>query len=94
MTLTYCPPTGDNGRDHARDYEQPPTGVCSKEGRVSIKVPHTVPITLMHSHTTAGSVRGRKCGRHAGMGLDLDSVAAAGTCVGRLGACDCLITAR
>jgi len=44
---------GDNGRDHARDYEQPPTGVCSKEGRVSIKVPDAAPITLMNSHTRA-----------------------------------------
>ena len=92
MTLTYCPPTGDNGRDHARDYEQPPTGACSKEGRVSRKVPHAAPITFTHSHTTAGPVRGRKCGRHAGMGLDLGQVADAGTCVGRPGACDVVTT--
>ena len=44
---------GHDGRDHARDYEQPPTGACSKKARVSIMVPHATPITLPHSHTTA-----------------------------------------
>ena len=77
---------GDDGRDHARDYEQPPTGAFSK-------VPHATPILLTHSHTTAGPVLGRKCGRHAGMGHNLDQVAAAGTCVGRLIACECSLTA-
>ena len=47
---------------------------------------------LLH---TAGSVRGRKCGRRAGMAHHLDSVAAAGTSVGCLGACEwSLTTAR
>ena len=85
---------GHDGRDHARDYEQPPTGACSKEGHVSIKVPYATSITLKHSHTTAGSVRGRKCGRRADMAHHLGHVAAAGTCDGRLVACECLTTAR
>ena len=38
--------TGDDGRDHARDYEQPSTGACSKEGRVSIKD------TLCHAYVS------------------------------------------
>ena len=86
--------TGDDGRDHARDYEQPSTGACSKEGRVSTKGPPAAPIPLTHSHTTAGPVRGRKCGRRASMDRDLGHVAAAGTCDGRLVACECLTTAR